>query len=297
MKTNIDINIIVTTDETFLVLLAALIKSIESNYQGDQVIHFFILADNISTVNKQKLEKSFNFHKIDIIWIDLEGVSLKEYNFPIDFSSFPQNIYMRLLIPYLIGDHINKILYLDVDMLVLTDIRAIFEIDLGDNIVAAVVDPRVKLFANKWGGILNYKLLGLSGDLPYFNSGLLMIDMQKWRNFEVTQKVVKCINHNKKYAQYPDQYGLNVVLPNQWKQIDPLWNYFSDGNEINPNVIHFTGRKPIYPSYKGNILYQELFYQYLNQTLWRDTPKVTEWGRLLKKMANIFYKFYKVNSK
>jgi len=287
MESKIELNIIVTTDETYLVLLAALVKSIEINYRGNQVIHFFILADNISNTNKKKLAKSINTPNIDLVWIDLDDINFKEYHIPIDWTSYPQNIYMRLLIPYLIGDHVIKILYLDVDMLVLTDIQAIFEIELGNNIVAAVVDPRVKFFSNEWGGILNYKSLGLSGDLPYFNSGLLLIDLQKWRDFNVTKKVINCINQNKKYAQYPDQYGLNVVLPFKWKPINPLWNYYSDGSEDDPKIIHFIGRKPIYPSYKGNMLYQQLFYRYLNQTLWSNYPKATERGRLIKKMINI----------
>ncbi len=297
MESKIELNIIVATDKTYLILLAALVKSIELNYHGDQTIHFFILADNISDNNKKKLTKSIHTPKIDFVWIDLDYINLYKIDIPIDRTSYPQNIYMRLLIPYLLGDHINKILYLDVDMLVLTDIQAIFEIELGNNIVAAVIDPRVKCFANKWGGVLNYKSLGLRGDLPYFNSGLLLIDLQKWRDFNVTKKVIDCINQNKKYAQYPDQYGLNVVLPFKWKSIDPLWNYYSDGSEADPKIIHFIGRKPIYPSYKGNILFQQLFYRYLNQTLWINSPKVPEWSRVIKKLTNVFDKYFKRSSK
>ena len=275
--------------------MAALVKSIEINYDGDQVIHFFILADKISNANKQKLKASINLGKIDIIWLDTNAINLKYFKIPLDWTTYPQNIYMRLLIADLVDNHITKILYLDVDMLVQTSVQEIFEIDLEENIIGAVADSRVKCFANKWGGIANYKTLGLNGDMPYFNSGLLLIDLQKWRDFDVTQKVIDCINKNKKFAQYPDQYGLNVVLYYKWKQIDAMWNYFSDGAENEPKIIHFIGRKPFYPSYSGNILFQELFYRYLKQTMWANSAKYTELSRLIKKMANIFSKIFKMS--
>jgi lipopolysaccharide biosynthesis glycosyltransferase len=282
--------IIVATDNHYIIMLAALIKSIEQNNIANLPIDLYIISEKVSKKNVEKLEKSINKEITSLIWYEMDEVILTNYKIPIDWTTFPRNIHARLYIPHFLPKEVEKILYLDVDMIVCRDIAELFEIDLGDNIVGAVLDQHVHNFANEWGGIKNYKQLGLSPNSTYFNTGLIMIDCVAWRSYDVTNKVINCIEHNKKFANFPDQYGLNVVLADRWKEFDPLWNYFSLDHIKSPYLIHFVKRKPFYKSYNGSMKFKQLFLDNLAKTMWKDTPEVSELNRYLKKISNILDK-------
>ncbi len=288
------LTIVVASDNHYLILLAALIKSIEDNIRQSQKINVYIIEDAVTESSKKKLQRSVNGSFTTLIWQKMEEVIPKGMELPFDRSSYPLNIYMRLFIPYFIPDEIEYVLYLDVDMIVLGDVTGIFENDLHDKVIAAVLDPRIITFDNSWGGVLNYEALGLPGTTRYFNTGLLLMNLKKWREQNVTEKIIQCIENNKKFANYPDQYGLNVVLVNQWFELNPLWNHFST-METNdkPFLIHFVERKPIYQSYNYSEEFKKLFFYYLNQTEWKNFKPIGESKRYFKKIKNIVDKFFK----
>ena len=290
------LTVVVATDNHYIILLAALIKSIEANLATDKNIDIYIIEDNVSQANKIKLQQSVNTNITTLIWKDMAGVIPDGIKLPLDRSSYPLNIYMRLFIPYFIPQEIETVLYLDVDMIVQKDITTLFENDLSNYVVAAVLDPRIITFDNSWGGVLNYRELGLPGTTRYFNTGLLLMNTKKWREQNVTEKIITCIDTHKKFANYPDQYGLNVVLANQWLELDPLWNHFStiDATEI-PFLIHFVERKPIYKAYNFNADFKKIFYSYLNQTPWKNFKPIGESSRYIKKIKNILNKFINKN--
>ncbi len=291
MENQSTIAIIVACDDHYLVLLGALLKSIEYNYKGTQLIEVFVVEDKISKKSKQMLSASLNASRIRLIWIPLDEAIPDHLHIPFDRSSYPKNIHTRIFIPYFIPEKYEKIIYLDVDMIVETDIATLWNLDLGNNLVAAVIDPRLLVFSNAWGGILNYKELGFPADTKYFNTGILVVNIKQWREENIPEKVVQCIKDNEKYANYPDQYGLNIVLANRWVELSPLWNAFaSDEYPEPPLLIHFIGRKPIYESYDSLPKYKERFDFYLNQTAWKGFKPVGEAKRYFKKIMNIIEK-------
>jgi lipopolysaccharide biosynthesis glycosyltransferase len=196
-----------------------------------------------------------------------------------------------LFIPYFIAAEIETVLYLDVDMIVQKDVSTLFDIDLSKYVVAAVLDPRIITFDNSWGGVLNYQELGLPGTTRYFNTGLLVMNTKLWREQNVTEKIINCIEQHKKFANYPDQYGLNVVLANKWLELDPLWNHFSTIETTEtPFLIHFVERKPIYKAYNYSQTFKQIFYSYLKQTAWKNFKPIGESSRYIKKLKNILNK-------
>jgi len=113
----------------------------------------------------------------------MEQVIPEGIHLPLDRSSYPLNIYMRLFIPYFIPSEVERVLYLDVDMIVQKDLSVLFDTDLEDKLVGAVLDPRIISFNNEWGGVKNFAALGLDGETKYFNTGLLLIPVKNgWKN-------------------------------------------------------------------------------------------------------------------
>lgn len=280
------IPLVVACDDHYLILLAALLKSIEKNHHSNEPIDVYVVEDNVSFKNQLKLEEQVRNTGIHLKWIPIASATPHGMNLPVVNNSYPLNTFVRLFIPHFIPLDIQKIIFLDVDMIVLEDISKLWSVDISGYTIGAVRDSITKTIGN---GIDNFVELGLNPQQKYFNAGLQLIDTRRWVEEKRTEQVIHIINNNKKYARLGDQYGLNAAFSGQWFEIDPMWNYFSDGNHPYPNLIHYFHRKPFYKTYSNN--YQDIFYQYLDQTPWRNTKPVGESIRYLKKISNVLPKW------
>lgn len=289
MKQQNIISIVSVCDNHYVIMLAALIKSIEENHHSGENIDYYIVDDGISEKNKVKLKSSIKSQFIYLKWIKMGDILSNGIKLPLDYSSFPLNIYIRLFIPYFIPANLKKVIYLDVDMIVCTDISELWQTKLEDKVLGGVVD-RSDSVSTEWLGIKNYKDLGIPADTKYFNSGMLLINPEKWRDLNITERVISCIQDNIKFADFPDQYGLNVVFANQWIELDKRWNSQAMLATETPYIIHFTGRKPIYSSYDYNPDYREEFFKYIRQTQWSNFKPISEFRRIMKKIYNKFEK-------
>lgn len=287
------LSIVVVTDDHYTVLLAALIKSIESNIRKGQKIDMYVVEDNVTEASKKKLRLSTDENITTLIWKKMASIITSDIKLPLDSSSAPLNIYMRLLIPYFIPKEIERVLFMDVDMIVRKDISLLFEYDISDYVVGAVWDPVIRTFDAPWGGVSNYAELGLDGKSKYFNAGLLLINTRKWVEENVTQRVFNFISDNLKYAEFKDQYGLNAILVNRWLELDPLWNHFRTIDHPDPYLIHYIHQKPIYKSYDydDNQEYKRIFFSYLNQTQWKNFKPIGESKQNFKKAKNKLGKY------
>jgi lipopolysaccharide biosynthesis glycosyltransferase len=283
------ITLVVVCNNHFAVLLAALLKSLDLTHKTEEDINVYIVDDGLSGSARAKLARCICSTKITLIWVKIGDAIPKGTLIPMDNSSFPISAYLRLFASHFVPSSVEKIIYLDADMILLEDISTLWNVDLQEHVVAAVVD-RTEKVSNPWGGIKNYKELGLDPEAKYFNSGLLVIDLAKWQKGNFTNRILACINENKQYASFPDQYGLNVILVNNWLEIDPLWNCFPMATAERPYLIHFIGRKPIFKKYDYNPAYKQMFFEYLNQTEWRGFQPQMESSRLLRKLYNLMSK-------
>ena len=287
-------NIILTMncDNDYIILMAALLKSIEVHHKSGEHIDVYMTGDDITDKSKKMMLRSIDSKMFTIHWMTIEEAIPEGMSLPYDRNLFPATVYMRLFMPYTIPNEIKKVLYLDVDMIALEDISNLWNIDISDYVVGAVVDCRVPTLDNSWGGVLNYKELGLDGKHPYVNSGLQLMNIEKYKEQQMGPRIIDVINNNIKYAEYAEQYALNTILPNiKWLQLADKWNHFSTEEYLDhQGIVHFISRKPIHSTYKGKPIYRDLFFKYLNQTAWAHAREVGEIKRLIKKMKIVFIK-------
>lgn len=279
------ITVVVATDNFYAILLSALLKSIEQNHVSEEPIHVHVINDGISAKNISRITQTVSPDLFTFSWHKVADVVPKGFKFPRDVSALPVTMYLRLFGPCLVPAETKKLLYLDVDMIMLKDISSLWNVQLGEKIVAAVQD-RCLTMRSGWGGVANYQALGLRADDPYFNSGLLLIDPAKWRELDVASKVIKVVSENTKFAKWPDQYGLNVVLANRWLMLDPNWNAFVDQLYDDPFLLHYLNIKPIFKSYNSEPTYFDIFHFYLKQTPFRNFKVIGHSHLLFRKVAN-----------
>lgn len=182
--------------------------------------------------------------------------------------------YLRLLIPDILNPDERWALYLDSDLLVRSDLSELWQLKtrLGDEQVMAVRDYHNPTLESVFGreGVGQ---LGLDPGGKYFNSGMLVIDVDAWRSHDTSQKAVDFVRENASIMRHSDQDALNAILAEEWFELDPLWNVMvpsigrmadrsADGRQDakdlasslldRGHIYHFTGpRKPWIAGYLG----------------------------------------------
>jgi len=280
-----NISIVVASDNHYAVLIAALLKSIELNHKTKEHIDFYIIDDGISKKNKLKIEASVAKDKISVSWFDKKSIIPEGVSIPVDKSAFPLTTYLRLFAPYALPPDVERLIYLDVDTVVMKDISLLWNEELNGNTIGAVIDLG-KTVDCEWGGIPNYKDFGLDPKTKYFNAGIMLIDVIKWREQEISKKVIATLRDYAEHVVLVDQYGLNVVFANKWQELNPKWNWFATLYEKDPYIIHYLDIKPTFQSYRSQEEYRTIFYQYLNQTKWVGFKPISENYRVMRKFIN-----------
>lgn len=277
------ISIALASNNNYAILMATLIKSIIVNHYTKEPITFYLLNDHISNANQAKLNsltKDTPQHKL--VWKTAKEVFPKNVKFPTDASAFPPTAYLRLFAPTIVLKDVKKLIYFDVDMVVKGDVAELWKTDMQGYTMAAVLDVG-KTAGCKWGGIPNYKALGIDANAPYFNSGMMLIDCEKWIANDVPDQVFKTMRDNIEHVNYADQYGLNVVFSGKWLQVDPFWNWFANNYHPNPKCIHYLDIKPFYKSYNSDQVLRKEFFTYMDMTPWRGAPLKSDFSRLFGK--------------
>jgi lipopolysaccharide biosynthesis glycosyltransferase len=171
----------------------------------------------------------------------------------------PISSYLRLLAPRVLPG-IREFLYLDADLLVRSSVQPLFHM-LKENVPAAAV--RDYYFYDILGSRLQERSPELPTDAPYFNSGVIHVNVEAWRDRKVSERAIDYLDFYGPTVSHGDQDALNVVLAGELKELDLSWNvqlgaleYFdrvgwpTEREAIrlrkeellrNPKVVHFIG--------------------------------------------------------
>lgn len=261
-------NVVLAADNGYVQHLVATISSMLENTQHAQSIIINIIDGGISEPNKDFLSQLTDRYSARIQFLKIKRELLKDV---VVNGHITEATYYRILIPALFDDAIEKVIYLDCDLLVRQDIYELWNTDIGDCAIGAV---RVNEYNR-------HEQLGISNDSKYFNAGVLLINLTKWRKSKVAEQVLQFITKYPERLKMWDQDALNAVLCNDWQEIDYIWNLrsqvfnlsykeagfesmvaFEDAKN-NPAIVHFTtASKPWH--YLNNHPYKEEYFKYLN---------------------------------
>lgn len=210
-------DIVFHSSDLFSEILYVSIYSIIKNNQETQ-INFHIVEHGISASNQKKLEDLCNKYNKHIFFYPMPdfaqfGMELKVVRKRWAFDSFSR-MYLGTILP----KDINRVLYLDCDVICDGSLDELYNMDLGDNIVAGVNDCLSKYY---------YDFFHLNENHRYHNSGVLLIDLEKYRNEKIEEKVTKFMNDNHGYVFFMEQTVVNVVLKDRFLNLDLKYNYYS----------------------------------------------------------------------
>ncbi len=271
--------IVAAADNNYAQHLAVTFASILENNRGD-VPYFYVIGDELTTENKNRLLETVKPFGATIEFVQTDVVL---YNHARVSRHITRAAYLKVFIPELLPREIEKVIYLDCDVVVEEDLSDLWDIDISRYHLGAVLDT-----------ILTDRLSVLVGKagMPYFNSGVMLLNLRKWREDDTVSVILNFINENHEKLLYHDQDALNAILCKKWRHIDAKWNvqtpmFFrkvknESTDDISlryaldkPHIIHYTGRgKPWH--YIATHPLRNNYYKYLKLTPWRGfRPKVT----------------------
>lgn len=245
------INICFVTDENYAPHTAVTICSILKNAKSDETFHFYIFNHNIKEKTKEKIKKIEN-KRSNIDFIDVSSVisqycALKQVHAHISKTS-----YLKFAIADLLPS-LDKVLYLDGDIIVKSSLYDLYNINLGNHLIGAVEDVGYTYWS-KHNDDLKLKFRCM-------NSGVMVINCPLWRNEKLSQKLLENAQDMNDFGQ--DQPVLNLVMRDRILFLPFKWNvqdtFFRDEIELKdrperseieqvkkwPAIIHYTFvRKP-----------------------------------------------------
>jgi lipopolysaccharide biosynthesis glycosyltransferase len=168
-----------------------------------------------------------------------------------DAGRISRVMWYRIFLPVCVPEA-DRILYLDCDTIVMDNPAPLFGSDMNGYLVAAVQNIFEK------GMERRAHELGLDGAGQYFNSGVLMINLEGWRRERCTERILDFARQNASRLLWPDQDVLNTVLAGRWQALHPRWNcqnsffYFPHARDVlgagplrmatrAPGILHFEG--------------------------------------------------------
>lgn len=274
------LEIVLCTDENYVMPTAVLMTSIGLT-NPNLNIHYNIVYTKLGQKFKDQLSRHLGNTNSSISFYSLDESCLKDCPIrPGEHVSLAT--YIRLFLPSILPQDIDKILYIDGDVICTDSIQDLWETSLENYAAAAVPDMRSNDIR-----ILNR--LSLPKDSDYFNAGIMLINLKWWRENDIQNKTLHYIANNKDICQYHDQDALNVLLHGQIAELpirynlqehffEPLENQFISRSHFeelqtalfNPSLIHYTGfRKPWHRECVNPLKSVWLFFY--NKTEWRNT--------------------------
>ena len=261
------IHITLATDEHFMPPTGILMTSIIKNNPARNFL-FHVFLDKISCLDiKRVTELCQMSNNIQVKFYYVNPHLFNDLYFDKNYSVA---IFYRILAADILSADLDKVIYMDSDMLCLKSMEELFNLPLDDIFLAAVIDKGVAgLSAHK-------REVGLHESYPYFNSGFLYFNLKSWRDKKFFEQLLKVLSEVK--YKFPDQDALNIAIYRHGYAVkylpDKFNHFFRVGGvevPITDEVVieHFAGHlKPWHPWFESDA---KKFYEYYQSiSPWRD---------------------------
>ena len=225
-------NLLLTLDENYLSPCTVLLASFFASNPGETGVTVYLLHSAIPT---EKLEDLAAFCAGFGAELKPIAVGTALFGGAPTSKRYPKEMYYRLLSPLILSQEVERVLYLDPDMLIINPLRPLWELDLQGKTFAASSHTGLTEMANEINQVR------LDTEHEYFNSGVILIDLAAARKLVAAADVFRCVSEHEKELILPDQDVFNILYGKETMPVDDvLWNY--DVRNYSKYLIRSTGR-------------------------------------------------------
>ncbi|MEM9081528.1 MAG: glycosyltransferase family 8 protein [Verrucomicrobiota bacterium] len=200
-----------TTNKTFLQHTGIAIQSLLNSLPANNPATIWLLVRPETEPALDPLTSLFrqSSHQLKVCPLDPQRFSHLSPRGGFDLEN-----YFRLLLPEITPPEVTRILHLDSDLLVIDNPSPLVEINLDNHFAAAVEDQRPP----------NLEQLHLNPHTPYFNTGVLLFNLPRFRSEEIGPKALRFALDNPDHVPAVDQDALNAILAHKFLPLSPKWN-------------------------------------------------------------------------
>ena len=281
-------NILVTIDKKYIPPLKVMLVSMgESNREVDS-LDIYVAHSNIADEDfKPLFDAAEAFPNMHIHPLKVADSFFADT--PV-IERLPKESFYRLIAFEILPDEVERVLYLDPDTYILRSLQTLYDMDMGDNFVAA------GSHTYSWVEKLNHVRLKMGKDTKYINSGIMLMDLKKMREYATHEMVTKYLDENIQKLYLGDQDAMNglfweyttdldIKLYNMDEKTLKRYDLHADWARDNTVIVHYNGKyKPWLEGYKGEL---DVFYPPVENKGPAPKGKVKEKLRAYKKILKI----------
>lgn len=209
------LNVLYLSDNNYAPYLGVSILSLLKNNTDFDIINIFVIDDNISDDNKSKLSSySDDYKNLNLTFLNMShGVNtLQEMGVPKYRNSY--TTYLKLFAFSMLPDEIDRIVFIDTDSVVVGSLAELMVYDMKNNVLAAVKEA-----------IAHDEMieLGYPEDDVWFNMGMILVDIKKWKEENAYEKVIAQLKKRQRYFSV-DQDILNIICHGRIGTLHPKYN-------------------------------------------------------------------------
>lgn len=213
------LNVAYHCSDLFAPVLGVSLVSLFENNKGMEEINVYIFENPFSQDNKIKLNELASQYNRSIYYLPMPDVNAEQR---LGLKSVKKvwffNSYVRLFLSDYLPKHVEKVLYLDSDVIIVDDLTELINTDLHGCCAAGVVDTCAEVY---------YPIYGLDSKARYCNSGVILEDLTLWRTLNIGERIREYVKANGGYVFYMDQTTFNAVLQKEIFILHPRYNCYS----------------------------------------------------------------------
>lgn len=289
-------DIVACPDKQYVMPTGVMMLSVCVNNSEVEIVFHIIVGNGVTERDKKDLEsivRPFEGKRVLFYMLDQR---IQQMPFPKGKENITKAAFYRLFIAELLPREIEKVLYLDGDVIVRHSLLPLWNTNINRFAIAATPDM--------WSGKNDYYTrLNYSRDFGYFNSGVLLINLKYWRQEALLETYISYMLANPEKIWLYDQDVLNVILKEKKLDLPVTYNFQNgflitkplyDVNKLekeietaknDPVIVHFTADKPwyAYTRYPEHP-FASTFFKYQNQTKWKGVK--TDWRPFKRRVIN-----------
>jgi lipopolysaccharide biosynthesis glycosyltransferase len=271
------LNIVTQCDEHYVQHLSVMLLSLAEHNQHYVINAFVFIPQDMQEPILGKIRHSISDFSCNLHFIKANPKLVQSLKV---FDHVTCATYYKLFMGELLPQDLQKVIYLDPDIVVRGRLDELWNFCHGQSIVGAVADfgaevkPQIK------------SKLGLDPGESYFNAGVLLIDLNRWRQARVGSEAIAFAHCHADRISFADQCPLNWVLRGRWIKLPEIWNLQTSSMVVGQQygfvnysraakkkamaaqIIHFSGfSKPWH--YTNSHPFKRDYLAYLSRTDWK----------------------------
>ena len=283
-----DICVVLACDQAYAIHVGAAIAAAATAPDRRRPIDAHVISSGLDHATTAKLERLAGL--LPDLHVTVHDRSIDEFSGWLRAEHISHSAYLRLQLADVVPSTATRVIYLDADAICAKALDELWCHDLAGQAIAASRDTSSP-FVSSERGLAAHEELGIPADAPYFNSGVLLIDVAAWRSADPVTFGREYVDRFQAVQQALDQEILNACFAGNWSELHPRWNasprLFNIDNWTNevaravfepvafearsdPSIVHFLGpRKPWH--FRSTAPWKDLYQQAVSRSQWFDS--------------------------